>query len=335
MSTMKNKKAAIVGIFILGGLALLVTIILVMGGQRKSFAKTITVSAIFDDVAGLQEGNNIWLAGVKVGTVKKIAFNPDSKIMVSMNILSSMQPYIHKDARAKISSESLIGNKIVVLTGGTAQAPLIQSGDILGIKTSVNTEDMMTTLQENNKNLLAITTDLKLLSQRLTSGQGSIGKLLYDETLVNTLQKTLNTLNSAAANAREFTTDLSDYTAKLQTEGSLTNELITDTIVFNQLRNTVMQIQQIAQSGQAVVDNLNKASSGLNNTTSPVGVLLNDPEAAADLKSTLNNLNAGSQKLDQNMEALQHNFLLRGFFRKKAKATEKAKVDSANKAAKL
>src|SRR5687768_18239344 len=82
MSTMKNKKAAIVGIFILGGLALLVTIILVMGGQRKSFAKTITVNAIFDDVSGLQQGNNIWLAGVKVGTVKKIAFNPDSKIIV-------------------------------------------------------------------------------------------------------------------------------------------------------------------------------------------------------------------------------------------------------------
>lgn len=328
---MKNKRAVIVGIFILGGLALLVTIILVMGGQRKSFAKTITVNAIFDDVSGLQQGNNIWLAGVKVGTVKKIAFNPDSKIMVTMNILSSMQPYIHKDAQAKISSESLIGNKIVVLTGGTPQAPLIQSGDILGIKTSINTEDMMTTLQENNKNLLAITTDLKVLSQRLASGQGSIGKLLHDETLVNTLQKTLNTLNSAAANAREFTTDLSDYTAKLQTEGSLTNELITDTIVFNQLRNTVIQLQQIAQSGQAVVNNLNKASSGLSTTTSPIGVLLNDPDAAADLKSTLNNLNMGSQKLDENLEALQHNFLLRGFFRKKAKA----KADSINKAAKL
>src|SRR5687767_14462263 len=331
MSTMKNKKAAIVGIFILGGLALLVTIILVMGGQRKSFAKTITVSAIFDDVSGLQQGNNIWLAGVKVGTVKKIAFNPDSKIMVSMNILSSMQPYIHKDATAKISSESLIGNKIVVLSGGTAQAPLIQSGDILAIKTSINTEDMMTTLQENNKNLLAITTDLKNLSEGLAAGKGSIGKLLHDETLVNTLQKTMNTLNAAVVNAREFTEDFSNYSAKLQTKGTLTNELITDTIVFDQLRSTVMQLQQIVQSGQAVVNNLNKASSGLSSTTSPIGVMLNDPEAAADLKSTLNNLNTGTKKLDENLEALQHNFLLRGFFRKKAKT----RTDSLNRAAKL
>jgi phospholipid/cholesterol/gamma-HCH transport system substrate-binding protein len=55
-----------------------------------------------------------------------------------------------------------------------------------------------------------------------------------------------------------------------------------------------------------------------------VGVLLNDPEAAANLQATLRNLNAGTAKLDTNMEALQHNFLLRGFFKKKRKAEAKA-----------
>ena len=83
-------------------------------------------------------------------------------------------------------------------------------------------------------------------------------------------------------------------------------------------------MQQIAQSAQAVVNNIDKASSGLKGDSSPVGVLLNDTKAAADLKSTLTNLNMGSKKLDEELEALQHNFLLRGFFRKK----EKAKADS-------
>ena len=178
MSTSRNKRAVIVGIFILVGVGLLVTIILVMGGQRKSFARTITVKALFEDVSGLQQGNNIWLAGVKVGTVRKISFNPDSRVLVSMSILSSMQPYIHKDAKAKIGSESLIGNKIVVLTEGSPESPVIQSGDILAIQPSMNTEDMMNTLQQNNKNLLAITTDLKGLTQGLANGQGSLGKIV-------------------------------------------------------------------------------------------------------------------------------------------------------------
>ena len=90
MSTTKNKKSVIVGIFILIGIGLLVAIILVMGGQRKSFAKTISVRARFEDVSGLQTGNNIWLAGVKVGTVKTIDFTPDSKVEVGMSILASM-----------------------------------------------------------------------------------------------------------------------------------------------------------------------------------------------------------------------------------------------------
>jgi len=328
MSTTKNKKAVIVVIFILVGLGLLVAIILVLGGQRKSFSKTIKVKAIFDDVAGLQQGNNIWLAGVKVGTVKTIAFNADAKVVVSMNILASMQPYIHKDSKAKISSESLIGNKIIVLSEGSPQAPNIQSGDILGIQTSLNTEDMMNTLQKNNNNLLAITEEIKGLTQRLSGGQGSLGKLLYDETLVNTLQKTLNTLNSSAGNAKEFTDNLSSYTGRLMAKGSLTNDLVSDTIIFNRLRNTVTQLQQVAQSAQAAVKNVDDATLGLKQPSTPLGVLLTDTKAADDLKSILNNLNMGTKKLDEDLEALQHNFLLKGFFRKK----EKARVDSIKRA---
>jgi phospholipid/cholesterol/gamma-HCH transport system substrate-binding protein len=335
MSTAKNKRGVIVGIFILVGLGLLVTIILVMGGQQKSFAKTITVRARFNDVAGLQTGNNIWLAGVKVGTVKTIDFTPDSKVEVGMSILSSMQKYIHKDAKAKVGSESLIGNKIIVLTEGSTQMPVIQSGDLLGIESAMNTDDMMKTLNQNNQNLLSITTDLKDITQRLAAGQGSIGRLLHDETLANTLQKTFNSLDAASANARAFTGDLSRYTAKLQSEGSLTNDLITDTVIFNRLRNTATQFQQVAESAKQVINNLDKASAsvnaGLNNASSPAGVLLNDAQAAADLKATLEHLNTGTQKLDEDLEAAQHNFLLRGYFKKK----EKAKQDSIKQKSKV
>jgi len=75
MSKSKNKRAVIVGIFIVVGVGLLIAIIMIMGGQRKSFARTITIKALFEDVSGLQQGNNIWLAGVKVGTVRNISFS--------------------------------------------------------------------------------------------------------------------------------------------------------------------------------------------------------------------------------------------------------------------
>ena len=79
-----------------------------------------------------------------------------------------------------------------------------------------------------------------------------------------------------------------------------------------------------AVKANGIVDNLSHVSTQFSNTKTPIGALLNDENAANDLKTTLKNLSSGTEKLDENMEALQHNFLLRGFFRKKAKAEAKA-----------
>lgn len=331
MNKAKNKRAAIVGIFIFIGLAILVALILLLGGQKKTFSKSITLKAVFDDVSGLQQGNNVWLAGVKVGTVRTISFDSNTKVVVTLGVMANVHPYIHQDAKAKIGSESLIGNKIVVIDGGSPQLPLIASGGFLGVQKTLGAQSLMDTLQQNNRNLLTITEDLKTIADRLVAGQGSIGKLLKDETLANTLQSSLNNLQAASGNAKALTSNLSAYTSKLQSPNSLTNNLVTDTIVFNRLRHTAIQLQQVAQSAGGVVDQLQNASAGLNksinNTSTPVGVLLNDQQAAANLKATLNNLQSGTQKLNEDLEALQHNFLFRGFFRKRAKEKEKLKTN--------
>lgn len=331
MNTTKNKRAVIVGLFTFLGLAILVTLILILGGQKKTFSRLITLKAVFDDVSGLQQGNNVWFAGVKIGTVRNISFDSSARVVVTIGVLASIHPYLHQDAKAKIGSESLIGNKIVVIDGGSPQLPLIQPGATLGVQKVLSTQGVMDTLQQNNRNILAITTDLKNITGRLAAGEGSIGKLLKDESLANTLQSALSALQISADNAKGLTANLSNYTSKLQTPGSLTNDLVTDTVVFNRLRQTVVQLNQVVQSANGVVAQLQSASAGLNtsinNTSSPVGVLLNDQQAAANLKATLGNLQSSSQKLDENLEALQHNFLFRGFFRKRAKEKEKQKIN--------
>lgn len=323
MKQTNNKKAVTVGIFVLLGLLILVGGVLTLGGQKNSFQKKITVKALFDDVGGLQTGNNVWFSGVKIGTVKKMTFHGDSQVEVIMNLDQKNQQYIRKNAKAKISSEGFIGNKLVVIYGGSMQAPAIEENDVLGVEKGLSTDEMMATLQENNKNLLDITTDFKVISKRLTSGEGSVGKLLTDESLANNLETTVIGLKQASVNAQKLTASLSSYASQLQKEGTLTNELITDTVIFNRLRSTVAQLQQTSKTASEVANNFKEVSTKIASTHSPIGVLLNDPQAAADLKETLSNLNAGTEKLDENMEALQHNFLLRGFFKKKAKAEAK------------
>lgn len=317
-----NKRPVIVGFFILVGLAILVVTVFTLGGQKKTFAKSFTLNAVFDDVAGLQKGNNIWFSGVKVGTIKNISFSKNTQVLVEMNVDQELQQHIRKDAKAKISTDGLIGNKIVVIYGGTSNAPIIASGAYLAVEKMISTDEMLATFQKNNVNLLAVTTNFKEISDNILHGKGSVSRLLNDPELANRLNTVVTNFNRVALNSERFSKSLDDYGIKLNTQGNFANDLATDTIMINSLRGTVTQLREAAYEASAITNNLSRASEQLNNRGTPVGAILNDSLTGEALKNTILNLESGTKKLDEDLEALQHNFLLRGFFKNKRKQEE-------------
>jgi phospholipid/cholesterol/gamma-HCH transport system substrate-binding protein len=329
MKSAQTKRAAVVGLFIFIGIAIFILVILTLGGQKKTFKNSITVKAIFDDVQGLLKGNNVWFSGVKIGTVKRISFTGTSQVEVDISIEQKAIEYIRKNARAKISSESFIGSKIIEIVGGTPQAGEVEDGDVIAVEKTLGTEEMMGTFQANNKNLLDITTDLKLVSKRLSNGEGTIGKLMSDETMANELASVVASLRRASGNTERLTNTVAGYTSQLNRKGTLANELVSDTVIYARLRATARQLDEISQKANDVIVDLkntsNNLNNGVNNAKAPVGMLLKDEKAANDIKVILSNLNSGTKRLDENLEALQHNFLLRGFFKKKAKRDAQAK----------
>ncbi|PSL48377.1 phospholipid/cholesterol/gamma-HCH transport system substrate-binding protein [Chitinophaga niastensis] len=318
-----KKRAVIVGIFVFVGLVIFVTAIMMLGKQQKLFNRSVQVKAIFKDVNGLSAGRNILYSGVKIGTVKKISFVKTNEILVLMNIDKSAQQYLHKDVIARISSDGLMGNKIVMLSGGTPGMPVIEEDDQLAVGSGLSTEEIMNTLQVNNKSLVEITDNLKVITKKMVDGQGTMGKLLTEDTIYNNLNTAMAGLRTTVNNTQRLTGALSAYTAKLQTKGALSNDLVTDTLVFSNLRSTITQMNEVTQHANQVVLDLQHASSGINenlhNPKAPAGMLLQDEDFAESLKQTIKNLEASTGKLDENMEALKHNFLFRGYFRRKAK----------------
>ncbi len=324
MKSEKSNRSVIVGIFIILGLAILVAGVFSLGKQKKSFVKGFTVNTIFNDVSGLQEGNNVWLSGVKIGTVKRINFMPDTRVQVSMVLQKSLEPMIHKDAQTKISSDGLIGNKIVVIVGGTQALPQVANGDFLTAQKAISTEDMLATLQANNKNLLAITGSFKSITNKIDSGTGMLGSLLNNKDLsnkinvsVNELQSTMSNFEAASAKSKSVLANINDFTKKLNEPGNFANDLITDTSMYKDLKNSVAQLHAVTLNASSITDNLKTLSDSLHSRNSAVGVLLNDAETAASIKQTIKNLESSSQKLDEDLEAAQHNFLLRHYFKKK------------------
>lgn len=308
-----NKRAIAVGIFIIIGLLFLLGGVLTIGNLHSTFQKKMTISTLFGDVNGLQSGNNIWFSGVKIGTVKKTEFYGKSQVKVVLNINIESKQYIRKDAKVKISTDGLIGNKIIVIYGGTSSAPEIEEGDTLSNETMLSTENMMATLQQNNLNVLTLT-------KKLANGEGTIGKLLNSDSVYNSISATAHSLQMASANAQTLIASLSNFSASLNKNGTLVNNLVTDTVVFSSLKSSVLKLHQVANTANAFVSNLKEAS---DNPKSSVGILLHDEQTGANLKTTIENLKSGSEKLDQDLNALQHTFLLRSFFKKESKDKSK------------
>ena len=335
MSTESTKRSVIVGIFVLLGIAIFVAGVFVLGGQQKRFTRSIKLIAVFKDVGGLKSGNNVWFSGVKIGTVKRISFFGNAQVEVDMSIEQSSQQYIRQDATASIGSDGLIGNKIVVIAGGTTNHPEVDDGARLKTSEALSSDQIMATLQENNNNLLRVTNDFKELVGNLRRGKGTVGAVLTDSLVAEHFKKAMKNLETASDNTVKITGSVSQFAAKLNTKGSLANELVTDTSVFRRLNRSSIQLERMAGSANKSVDklnltteNLHRASEKLNDTNSPLGVLLTDKETAGNLRTTLRNFSQGSALLNEDLKAAQSNFLLRGFFKKQAKATAKQKADS-------
>ncbi|GAA4088976.1 MlaD family protein [Mucilaginibacter panaciglaebae] len=328
MEKAENKRAITVGLFLGLGLLVFILGVFTLGSQSKTFSKSIHISAVFDDVAGLKTGNSVWFSGVKVGSISKIRFIGPGQVDVRMAIDETSQQYVHRNAGVHIGSDGLIGNKIIVIDGGSPQAPVVQDGDILQAEKMTSTDDMLKVLQQNNQNLLSITGDFKMLSRKILQGKGTVGTLMADSAVGNQFRNAMTNFERTSASAARLAGQLERFTNKMNTKGGLADKLLTDTATFATIKATTNQLKVAAENATILTQNLKAASDKVNRTDNTLGLLLNDPVSAAKLKNTLDNLQQGSVTLNEDLKAAQHNFLLRGYFKDQAKA----KADSIKKA---
>ncbi len=322
----ENKRSVIVGIFVFLGIAILVAGVLTLGGQQKKFVKAIQLKAVFDDIGGLQTGNNIWFSGVKIGTVRKINFYGDSQVEIEMNVEEEVVEFIRKDSKATISSDGLIGNKIIVIYGGTTMAPPVEDGDRLESVMPLDTDKMMETLQVNNENLVAITGDLKELTSKLASGEGIVGAVLTDSVLADNFKSMLENLQRASVTSNRMIGELNAFTGKLNQEGNLFNELVTDTTMAGELKETMTSLKSTAENSNELTQELKEITDKFNSSDNSVGMLLNDQEFAKSLRRTMENTDSATYNLNQGLKALEYTWPFRGGFKRKAK--EEAKEEN-------
>jgi len=260
------------GIFTLVGLLLFVVGIFLIGSKQNMFGDTFMIYGTFNNVGGLQVGNNIRFAGINVGTVSEIRIVSDTMIRVDMLMQDQVKPFLKADAMASIGSDGLMGDKLITIASGSANEVKLLAGDSkIMTANPIDFDKVIGQFTNVATNAEIVMTELAGMAVQIRKGDGTISKLLYTDDLSRSLEGT-------ASNAEKITNSLAGITSHIKSgKGSIGNLIYTDSL-SNGLGRTVT-------TANAAMLTINEAADGFS----------------------------------ENMKALQGNYFLRGYFKRKAR----------------
>lgn len=314
------------GIFVIAGLVLLVIMLYMVGKKQSLFTRSIPLKVRFRNVEGLMPGNNVRFSGIQSGTVKKVAIVDDTTIEVTILVEEDVKDNIRKNAIVYIGSEGLMGNKVVNIIPGKTPAPAVEANDILPARPQMDLNDALGTLYQTNDNVSIISSEFLQTIRNINNSQ-ALWRLLNDSTLQPELHATLAHLKASSA--------------QIHASADLLTSVMTDVREGKGVAGMLLQNRDAERKATAMIDHLNAASLkaerlvervdsiaavlqiGVNDKGGLVHVLLQDTVLAGQLSRSLDHIESGTAAFDEDMKALQHNILLRGYFRKQEKKNRK------------
>lgn len=316
------------GLFVMIGLAFLIAALYLIGSNRNLFNQTFEVTATFYNVNGLTKGNNVRFSGIDVGTIKRVEITSDTSVRVTMIIENDVRQFIKKNSRASVGTDGLMGNKLVNISNiSAAGSEVIEEGDMLLTIKPVETDEMLRTLDLTNDNLYQISNNLKKITQKVNNSN-SLWSLLMDTTLAQNVKQSISSIQTTAKNTEAFTRDLNYLARDLKTGKGIAGSLLYDTVSSATLKTGIQQLQEASQKMFQVTKDIKILTEKIKNGEGAAGLLMSDSAFATDLERSVRNIQSGTDRFDQNMEALKHNFLFRGYFKKQQKESRKAEKDS-------
>jgi phospholipid/cholesterol/gamma-HCH transport system substrate-binding protein len=198
METQTQKFKVRLGMFVAGGLALFILAIFIIGKQKNLFNPVFKINSTFYNVSGLQVGNNVRFSGINVGTVNNITIINDSTVSVEMLIRKNVRQFIKADCEVAIGSEGLIGDRLLIITQGSTEAPLVNEGQQLVSKEPVEMDAIMSSIQITADNAAIISGQVAEIMIQINSGNGTLGRLIKDSTIAENLNQTVNNLKKSS-----------------------------------------------------------------------------------------------------------------------------------------
>jgi phospholipid/cholesterol/gamma-HCH transport system substrate-binding protein len=202
-------------------------------------------------------------------------------------------------------------------------------GDTIKSFSKISTNDMLSTLNTTNENAAILTSDLLKITTAINQGKGTLGMLINDSEMASNLKTTTLNLKNASANASIAINDIKKTIAAINYDESFAAVLLSDSISANQLKEIITNLEKASSKIDSLASNINDVVALVKNGNGTLNYMLNDTIVVKNIDTTMKNIKEGSVLLNENLEALKHNFLTKGYFKKLEK--QKAKEEKLKK----
>lgn len=297
---LKQLEGARLGIFIFIGTILLVLSIFLIGNKEKLFVSTLEIKTYFNQIEGLKTGAPVRLSGYDIGSVSEIKLvdGKTGNVEVKMRIETNLIHFIRLDSYASIETEGLVGKKIVSITPGSADQEVVRDGGVLKSRNPVNIAAIIEQTESTMAYLKNLIKDLSEIISKTNQGEGTIGKLVNDEKLYYSAVQITQTADKSLKEMTGRLTEISDI------------------------------LVDLGKNVKGIINNVDDATADVKNLISNIekgegiaGAILTDKKLGDSLKTMIANftktsddMRSATSSLSENMEALKHNWLFKGYF---------------------
>lgn len=188
-----------VGMLVVVALTIFALMVFLMTGQGYFNPKT-NLSVYVENAGGLKKGDPVRLTGIDIGNVDNIAVssesNPARAVLVSFHVETSMMKEIHKDSLATLEVEGLLGQRFIDIRRGTPGQPQLSAGDEVRFKPQADFGDLMASGTTVMTNVNRLVNNLTKVTEQIDRGQGTFGKLVFDDALYKQLDKGVSDLQA-------------------------------------------------------------------------------------------------------------------------------------------
>jgi phospholipid/cholesterol/gamma-HCH transport system substrate-binding protein len=297
-----------VGLTVLFASTTLAVLIFVMSGTGGWFTHKITLRSFFDNASGLREGAPVRLAGVDIGNVTAIRIvkeKPMTPVEVTMKVNTKYAFNMRKDSVTLMSTAGILGETFVDVDSSTAKGPEATDGDILAARDQPDIQDVVRSSQGTLQNMDSLLKRVDRIVAFIESGQGSIGKVIYDPALYNQLNATVvefkglvDDIQSGKGSIGPLITSDEAY-KKVMAAVDKVNAMIDDLQQGKGSAGKLLKDPELYDNVNKTVANVRSLTDDINAGKGALGKMAHDQEFADKLQQTLNNLEALSERLEK------------------------------------